>query len=408
MEGTALRGFQVSKSLQMAVVVSIFVGLAFLSNGAASSDAAVANQEKTDFAVATLTTEQSEVTLECPNQSTLYPKTDSKKFCRDAACTQERTFQEAFVSVSWVNGTGQEHTEDREKPNGNTLTLDKYPILSTTLYFQCRNEKNDQEQEQKVVSEEDETPKVSRVIQVAVYGGRAATTINKEKECGDDETVKLDVTTRAVTFRCASDATVLPINFERVFQGDNCEQEVDLKTLVPSASLVEGMSATSPGNAVPWSMAELPTFTPAYTFAFLLLPDSEKKLCYKCSPPKTPEATAEAVRQPKECLVRITVSGKQTGPDTPTCPEEGEERPILPEQQGGNGHSDQENQEDSHSGSNEPGGQGDNSNSDKPHQKPGESQTPTGSSSRKTTTSGWMLAIITVFSTFVTISSNSD
>ncbi|KFH12924.1 SAG-related sequence SRS55N [Toxoplasma gondii MAS] len=406
MEGTALRGFQVSKSLQKAVVVSIFVGLAFLSNSAASLDAAVDNQKKTEFAVATLTTEQSKVTLECPNHSTLYPTTDSSKFCRDAACTKERTFQEALVSVRWVNGTSQEQTEDRKKPNGNTLTLDKYPILSTTLYFQCRNEMNDQEQ--KVVSEEDETPKVSRVIQVAVYGGRAATTINKEKECKDDQTVKLDVTTRAVTFRCAPDTTVFPIYFERVFQGDNCEEEVDLKTLVPSASLVEGMSATSPGNAVPWSMAELPTFTPAYTFAFLLLPDSEKKLCYKCSPPKTPEVTAEAGRQPKECLVRIIVSGKQTGPDTPTSPEEGEERPILPEQQGGNGHSDQENQEDSHSGSNEPGGQGDNSNSDKPHQKPGESHTPTGSSSRKTTTSGWMLAIITVFSTFVTISSNSD
>ncbi|KEP62806.1 UNVERIFIED_CONTAM: SAG-related sequence SRS55N [Hammondia hammondi] len=403
MEGTVLRGFQVSKSLQKAVVVSIFVGLAFLSNGsAASSDAAVSNQEKTDFAVAALTTEQSEVILKCPDDSTLYPKTDSNRFCRDAACTKEPTFQEAFVSVRWVNGAGQEQAETREKPNGNTLTLNKHPVLSTTLYFQCRIEKKDKEQH--VVSGEDEKPKVSRVIQVAVYGARAATTVKQEKECGNDQTVKLDVTTRAVTFRCASDAAVLPINFERVLQGDNCEQEVDLKTLVPSASLVEGMSATSPGNAVPWSIEELPAVTPAYTFAFLQLPVSETKLCYKCSPKKPLESPAETGLQPNECTVRITVSGKQTGPDTPTSPEDGEEQQTLPDQEGGNGHSDQENEEDSHPGSNEPGGQGNNSNSDKPGQKPGESQTPTGSSSRKTTTGRWMLAIITVFSAFATIS----
>ncbi|KEP62805.1 UNVERIFIED_CONTAM: SAG-related sequence SRS55M [Hammondia hammondi] len=209
-----------------------------------------------------------------------------------------------------------------------------------------------------------------------------------------DESVTLNATSNKVTFRCASDAATLStINFEEALRGDGCDQTVKLAELNLSASLVEGMSATSSTNAVPYS--ELPaadeTDLPTCTFEVADLPTNQVKLCYKCI-----EKAALPVLHPqpsKECKVLITVDAKPAatpegqGEETDPPPqEESEEKPGQPEQEG---------DANSEKPIETPNG---------PDQKPGDSQTPSGSSAHKSTTGVWILALLMMLSASATIS----
>nr|CEL77256.1 TPA: SRS domain-containing protein [Toxoplasma gondii VEG] len=204
---------------------------------------------------------------------------------------------------------------------------------------------------------------------------------------GNDKSVTLNSTSNKVTFRCASDAdTLSTINFEEALQGDGCDQTVKLADLKLSASLVEGMSATSSTNAVPYS--EIPatdaTDLPTYTFEVIDFPTNKVKLCYKCI-----EKAVHPILHPqpsKECKVLITVDAKPAatpegpGEDTQPPTQEGsEEKPGQPEQEG-----------DANSG--KPG--------ETPNgtdEKPSGSQSPSGSSTRKSTTGVWILALLIMF-----------
>ncbi|KYK70148.1 SAG-related sequence SRS55M [Toxoplasma gondii TgCatPRC2] len=388
MEGTMLRGVPASKGLRNAVRVSLLIGLVCLSARAAASPVAVTCSKGVKFVAGSLNKLQSQVELQCPEHYSLYPTKQSNKFCKNASCIEELAL--SVETVSWEARSDTEELPSRKQAGGNVLTLVEYPTKSQTLYFQCRKTSSGPvQQENRVASEPEETPGETCVMQVAVYGTRAAATKDEENVCtiGNDKSVTLNSTSNKVTFRCASDAdTLSTINFEEALRGDSCDQTVKLADLKLSASLVEGMSATSSTNAVPYS--EIPaadaTDLPTYTFEVIDFPTNEVKLCYKCI-----EKAVHPILHPqpsKECKVLITVDAKPAatpegpGEDTQPPTQEGsEEKPGQPEQEG-----------DANSG--KPG--------ETPNgtdEKPSGSQSPSGSSARKSTTGVWILALLIMF-----------
>ncbi|EPR60791.1 SAG-related sequence SRS55F [Toxoplasma gondii GT1] len=377
MEGTLLGGFHVSNGLRNAVCVSLLVGILSMSACSAEQPLALTCNENTHFVAGALDEIGSQAELKCQEGQSLHPDKTSKKFCKDAACTQE--IQLSDDRVSWTTATDNEELLSRKSVDGNVLTLVEYPEKSQTLYFQCRNKKNEEVQGEKRVAQIDKAPKEPCVIQVAVYGTRAAATVKEEHVCtiGTDKSVTLDSTSRKVTFRCASDAdTLSTINFEDALQGDDCNKEVKLADLNLSATLVEGMSALSATNAVPY-LLESPSETdlPTYTFEVAELPKEQKVLCYKC----IKEAKHESIHKSepaKDCKFRITVPAAKPNPQAP----------------GGDG------QQGSHQDPNDQTQQGHDSNPSEPDQKPDGAEKPTGSSARKSTTEVAILAVLMMFS----------
>ncbi|EPT26286.1 SAG-related sequence SRS55F [Toxoplasma gondii ME49] len=377
MEGILLGGFPVSNGLRNAVCVSLLIGILSMSACSAEAPVALTCNENTDFVAGALDEIGSQAELKCQEGHSLHPDKASKTFCKDAACTQE--IQLSDDRVSWTTATDNEQLLSRKSVDGNVLTLVEYPEKSQTLYFQCRNKKNEEVQEENRLAQTDKAPKEPCVIQVAAYGTRAAATVEEEHVCkiGNDKSVTLNSTSNKVTFRCASDAdTLSTINFEEALQGDGCDQTVKLADLNLSASLVEGMSALSATNAVPY-LLESPTETdlPTYTFEVAKLPKEQTVLCYKCIK-KTEHESIHKSEPAKDCKFRITVPAAKPNPQGPG----------------------EDGQQESHQDPNGQTQQGDDLNPSEPDQKPDGAEKPTGSSARKSTTGVAILAVLMMFS----------
>nr|CEL77255.1 TPA: SRS domain-containing protein [Toxoplasma gondii VEG] len=181
MEGTMLRGVPGSKGLRNAVCVSLLIGLVCLSARAAASPVAVTCSKGVKFVAGSLNKLQSQVELQCPEHYSLYPTKQSNKFCKNASCNEELAL--SVETVSWEARSDTEELPSRKQAGGNVLTLVEYPTKSQTVYFQCRKTSSGPVQgENRVASEPEETPGETCVMQVAVYGTRAAATKDEESK----------------------------------------------------------------------------------------------------------------------------------------------------------------------------------------------------------------------------------
>ncbi|KEP62802.1 UNVERIFIED_CONTAM: SAG-related sequence SRS55A [Hammondia hammondi] len=329
-----------------------------------------------NFVSASLSSIGNQIELKCSGDTTIYPERDNV-FCEDSSCTDDEDMSEQTVKWGTKVNVGLEATQ--EKPTGHTLTLMDHPDTSKTMYFQCRNSKSVAEPELPSRLRA-ATPQVACTIQVAVYGTRAATSKENEKKCSYDnhQSVNMDANSRTVTFQCPSDAALSPKNFEEAMQGDDCNSTVKLKMVLPSAFLVEGMSATSSTQPTPWSTEE---DVPAYTFTVSQLPSSVTNLCYKCIQKTEDQALAKA-RSARECKFRIAVPSLPTTPP-PSPGDDDYEDPPSPDEE---------------SDDLEPDDQDDHTHSDDPDEDPDDTHTSAGSS-LKSASWLWILALLIMFTT---------
>ncbi|KEP62801.1 UNVERIFIED_CONTAM: SAG-related sequence SRS47A [Hammondia hammondi] len=286
--------------------------------------------------------------------------------------------------VSWTTATDNEELLSRKNVDGNVLTFVEYPEKSQTLYFQCRNTKNEDVQEENRVAQTDKAPKkpcVKFKWQCTVQE-RPLLWRRNEYVCtvDNDKSVTLDSTPKKVTLRCASDAdTLSTTNFEDELQGDDCNKEVKLAELKLSASLFEGMSALSAANAVPYLLESPPeTDLPTYTFEVAELPKEQTILCYKCIKETEHDSTHKS--QPaKDCKFRITVPAATPYPQAPG----------------------EDGQQESQQHPNEQTQKGGDSNPSEPDRKPDDSENSTGSSARTSITGVAILAVLMIFSSLL-------
>ncbi|KAF4639938.1 SAG-related sequence SRS48K [Toxoplasma gondii] len=205
------------------------------------------------------------------------------------------------VSIKLSKNT--EEKDEKKKPNLEelniyTVTMNKQSLTSSTLYFQCRPEK-------KPVEARVDTPggkfdkDTKCVIQVAAYGSKPAAEVATEKECklNDGLSATLNTSSTSFTFRCPEGSRLLPVNFDKAYEGLACTKKRSIARMGLGASLLEGKSATSVTTAPPSSTetsggsssteetvaAQTPVkVLPAYTFSVSEFPEKDVHVCYYC------------------------------------------------------------------------------------------------------------------------------
>ncbi|EPT26287.1 SAG-related sequence SRS55A [Toxoplasma gondii ME49] len=366
-------GFQVFKFFRNAVSATILIGLACWSASAAELANVISCKNGTDFVATSLKQANSKIVLKCSEGATILPAIDSKKFCKDAGCTQQDQLTQVGVSAGAASEV--EVAGVSQKTDELTLTLTKNPTNSQTAYFQCIEPKK--LREESGLTEQDSATQVACTIQLAIHGSAPASTPTEEKECkyGQNLRISLRPDSRKVTFRCQEDGVLSPTNFEQTFKGHTCNDEaakVKLTELVTSASLVEGRSSVSKDALSTFSIRG---YLDAYTLEASGNLNTDTELCYKC----IRTATDRLAREPdlsNECKILITVSGKTTAPDQGDEPQSG----------------------DSDVPTDQPNSDAPDETPSEPDQKPDGAEKPTGSSARKSTTGVAILAVLMMFS----------
>nr|PIL96930.1 SAG-related sequence SRS55A [Toxoplasma gondii COUG] len=367
-------GFQVFKFFRNAVSATILIGLACWSACAAELENVISCKSGTDFVATSLKQANSKIVLTCSDGATILPAIDSKKFCKDAGCTQQDQLTQVGVSAGAASEV--EVAGVSQKTDKLTLTLTENPTNSQTAYFQCIKPKK--LREESGLTEQDSATQVACTIQLAIHGSAPASTPTEEKECnyGQNLRISLRPDSRKVTFRCQEDGVLSPTNFEQTFKGNTCNDEADkvnLTELVPSASLVEGRSSVSKDDLSTFSIRG---YLDAYTLEVSGNLNTDTELCYKCIRTATDRLATEPDIS-NECKILITVSGKTTTPD----------------QQG-----DEPQSGDSDVPTDQPNSDAPDETPSEPDQKPDGAEKPTGSSARKSTTEVAILAVLMMFS----------
>ncbi|KYF42761.1 SAG-related sequence protein SRS48Q, partial [Toxoplasma gondii ARI] len=195
-------------------------------------------------------------------------------------------------------------TEDKRNRKGSagkqelstvyTLTMKQQDATSSTLYFQCRKTKSDDKKtnsdDPSVADEQDESKPgklhndlIQCAFQVAAYGSKAAAeTPQKEHECELDTELSatLNTSSTSFTFRCPKESRLLPVNFDKAYEGSECTKKRFLSRLGLNASLLEGKSVTSQVETVAAQVSE--ETSPAYTFSVSEFPEKDVHVCYYC------------------------------------------------------------------------------------------------------------------------------
>ncbi|EPR56806.1 SAG-related sequence protein SRS48Q [Toxoplasma gondii GT1] len=315
------------KALRSAVRAAVVIGLFCLSG----SGMAVDDKKDKVFTCSTVK-KQSVVSLKlkdtktpikfaCPKDYDVFPaiKVEPQQFCRDSLCEHEAPLAPAFIIKKDDPTTDTENDRNRKGSEGKeelstvyTITMAQQVTTSSTLYFQCRKTNADDPP----VDDELEESKPGKLhndlihcaFQVAAYGSKAAAeTSEKEHECtlNTELSATLNTGSTSFTFRCPKDSRLLPVNFDKAYEGRECTKKRFLNRLGLNASLLEGKSVTSQVETV---AAEASAETsPAYTFSVSEFPEKDVHVCYYCVDSK---AKKEQINTRAEvCKALIEVKG---------------------------------------------------------------------------------------------------
>ncbi|KFG57172.1 SAG-related sequence protein SRS48K [Toxoplasma gondii RUB] len=202
--------------------------------------------------------------------------------------------------------------------------MDKQSLTSSTLYFQCRPEKKPVEARGDTPGGKFDKDTTKCVIQVAAYGSKPAAEAATEKECklNDGLSETLNTSSTSFTFRCPEGSRLLPVNFDKAYEGRACTKKRSIARMGLGASLLEGISATSVTTALPSSTegstdssspvetvaAQTPVkVLPAYTFSVSEFPEKDVHVCYYCVDSKAKKEQINT--REKVCKALIEVKG---------------------------------------------------------------------------------------------------
>ncbi|EPR56867.1 SAG-related sequence protein SRS48Q [Toxoplasma gondii GT1] len=320
------------KALRSAVRAAVVIGLFCLSTGMAEDD------KKDDVFTCSTVKKQSVVSLKlkdketpikfaCPEDYDVFPAITGEpyEFCRDSLCEQKAPLAPAFSIQE-----SEAETQTDEERNYNLLeenqglstvyklTMKEQVAASSTLYFQCRKTKSDEKSnadDSTVADEEDESKPgklhndlIHCAFQVAAYGSKAAAeTLQKEHECklNTELSATLNTSSTSFTFRCPKDSRLLPVNFDKAYEGRECTKKRFLNRLGLNASLLEGKSVTSQVETVAAEASE--ETSPAYTFSVSEFPEKDVHVCYYCVDSKAKKEQINT--RDKVCKALIEVKG---------------------------------------------------------------------------------------------------
>ncbi|ESS28172.1 SAG-related sequence protein SRS48K, partial [Toxoplasma gondii VEG] len=119
----------------------------------------------------------------------------------------------------------------------------------------------------------------------------------EECKLNDGLSATLNTSSTSFTFRCPEGSRLLPVNFDKAYEGLACTKKRSIARMGLGASLLEGKSATSVTTAPPSSTetsggsssteetvaAQTPVkVLPAYTFSVSEFPEKDVHVCYYC------------------------------------------------------------------------------------------------------------------------------
>ncbi|ESS28162.1 SAG-related sequence SRS48Q [Toxoplasma gondii VEG] len=300
------------KALRSAVRAAVVIGLLCLSrSGRAQEDEnnifmCSADKEKQTVITVPLNGEGVSIRFACPKDSVLFPALPEAsartQFCTDSWCSAQAPLGEAFTIAQ--EKAPAEKMDKKTEPELKNLyvyrfTMNKQDVASTKLYFQCRPETPPVEARVDTPGGKFDPNTTKCVIQVAAYGSKPAAEVATEKECtlNTGLSATLHTSSTSFTFRCPKGSRLLPVNFDKAYEGLECKKKRSIARMGLGASLLEGKSATSVTTASP-SSTEASTDSssraetvaaqaavevlPAYTFSVSEFPEKDVQVCYYC------------------------------------------------------------------------------------------------------------------------------
>ncbi|KYK63046.1 SAG-related sequence SRS48K [Toxoplasma gondii TgCatPRC2] len=299
------------KALRSAVRAAVVIGLLCLSGGVMAtedtSDVAMCATDKKQTVVSVaLKNKDATVKFACPEKSVVFPAfqepSGAAQFCKDSWCTAQAPMGEAFTIAHNKPAAQQKDPKKEQKLenlNVYTVAMKKQDLTSSTLYFQCRPEKEPVEARIDTPGGMFDPKTTKCVIQVAAYGSKPAAEAATEEECklNDGLSATLNTSSTSFTFRCPEGSRLLPVNFDKAYEGRACTKKRSIARMGLGASLLEGISATSVTTALPSSTeastvsssggenvaAQTPVkVLPAYTFSVSEFPEKDVHVCYYC------------------------------------------------------------------------------------------------------------------------------
>ncbi|KFG57183.1 SAG-related sequence protein SRS48K [Toxoplasma gondii RUB] len=324
------------KALRSAVRAAVVIGLFCLSgSGMAQKDENVfmcsADKENQTVISVPLSGEGVSIRFACPEGSVVFPAlqdgSEAAQFCKDSWCSAQAPMGEAFTIAHKKPATQQKELKKEQSldnMNVYTVTMNKQSITSSTLYFQCRPGKEPVEARVDTPGGKFDKDTTKCVIQVAAYGSKPAVEKAAEKECklNDGLSATLNTSSTSFTFRCPKGSRLLPVNFDKAYEGLECKKKRSIARMGLDASLLEGISATSVTTAPPSSTetstdsssteetvaAQAPVeVLPAYTFSVSEFPEKDVQVCYYCVDSKVKKEQINT--RDKVCKALIEVKG---------------------------------------------------------------------------------------------------
>ncbi|EPR62930.1 SAG-related sequence SRS28 [Toxoplasma gondii ME49] len=202
-----------------------------------------------------------------------YEAGDSTKVCTTADCSNEAALKDVLKSASLAQAEGSGSSGG----NDFTLTVDALPEAETSVFFLCQRTGASRSARRLGTA----VPSDKCGVHILVKAAPQAPVCSAQ-----DHTLELQITAANsdTSFVCGGTFNVIkPANAAKVLQGDSCETEVDLVSLVPHAS----RSALEQSGLIKLSVTDLP--------------QQQQKLCYRC------EDSSQ-----KACKVLVTVSASHT------------------------------------------------------------------------------------------------
>ncbi|ESS28339.1 SAG-related sequence protein SRS48K [Toxoplasma gondii VEG] len=300
------------KALRSAVRAAVVIGLFCLSGGVMAeedtSDVAMCSADKKNQTVVSVSLKNvnDSIQFACPENFVVFPAfqepSEAAQFCKDSWCTAQARMGEAFT-ISHKKPAAQQKDTKKEQQLENlhvyTVTMKQQNLTSSTLYFQCRPEEERVEARVDTPGGKFDPNTTKCVIQVAAYGSKPAADEATEKECtlNTGLSATLHTSSTSFTFRCPKGSRLLPVNFDKAYEGLECKKKRSIARMGLGASLLEGKSATSVTTASP-SSTEASTDSssraetvaaqaavevlPAYTFSVSEFPEKDVQVCYYC------------------------------------------------------------------------------------------------------------------------------
>ncbi|KFG57184.1 SAG-related sequence protein SRS48Q [Toxoplasma gondii RUB] len=290
------------KALRSAVRAAVVIGLLCLSGSGTAADgkgqdvATCSTDKKQSVVSLKLKDKDTPIKFACPKDYDVFPAItgETHQFCRDSLCERTAPLAPAFsiqaeppTTETEDNHTGKSSEGKEKLSTVYTLTMKEQDATSSTLYFQCR--KQTTENQSPGDERDDSKPGklhnnlIQCAFQVAAYGSKAAAEApEKEHECKLDTELSatLNTSSTSFTFRCPKDSRLLPVNFDKAYEGSECTKKRFLTRLGLNASLLEGKSVTSQVETVAAQASE--EASPAYTFSVSEFPEKDVHVCYYC------------------------------------------------------------------------------------------------------------------------------